>query len=161
MATTPVNVAGLDGGSKAVTLRGDQNPDNSIAMRASLEIGGAAVGAGNAVPVLPAGNVGTDRSANAPAGPGAETSFTFNGAALSLLATIAANPARKSVQINNTTGQVVVLVIDDGSNGSVSLFPLIAGAGQFQQGGDFTSATERGQIRIFGTVDTFCYAREN
>lgn len=109
------------------------------------------------------GSSGVDRSANAPTGPGSASSFSFNGTTLNLLSTIAANTSRRNVEINNTTGSQVVLVIDDGANtaGSVSLFPLAAGSGAFAQGGDFSSQSEQGRIRIYGTTGTYCYAREN
>lgn len=110
----------------------------------------------------PAGSIGAERSANPPTGPGAGTSFAFNGTTLNLLATIAANPARRGLEVNNTTGGLVVVVLDDGANtaGTVSLFPLAAGAGAFQQGGDFAPPNELGRLRLFGTAGTFCYARE-
>lgn len=120
------------------------------------------IAGGVPLPVTPAGTIGADRSANAPAGPGAATSFTFNGVTLNLLSTIAANPARCGLEVNNTTGALIVVVLDDGANtaGTVSLFPLAPGAGQFQQGGDFSPSNELGRLRIFGTTGTFCYARE-
>lgn len=115
------------------------------------------------MPTAEAGSVGADWSANAPAGPGNATSFTFNGVTVNLLQTIAANPSRKSIEINNTTGANVVVVIDDGHNtaGSVGLFPLAPGASANTQGGDLTLTDELGRVRVFGTTGTFCFVREN
>lgn len=49
--TTQIAVSGQDGAGNPVTIRADQNVDNSIAFRHSLEVGGAAVSTANAVPV--------------------------------------------------------------------------------------------------------------
>jgi hypothetical protein len=108
------------------------------------------------------GTIGIDRSANAPAGPGAATTWTFNGVLLTLLETIVANPSRHAIQVNNTTGALAVVVLDDGANGvgTVSLFPLVPGTGPFVQGADFTPTRELGRVRIFGLAGAFCYARE-
>src|SRR4051794_34717426 len=77
-------------------------------------------------------SVGTDKSANSPAGPGAASSFTYNGATQNLLVTVAANPSRGVIEVVNTTGALIVVVIDDGSNtaGTVSLLPLVPGSAQ-------------------------------
>jgi hypothetical protein len=109
-----------------------------------------------------ASSVGVDQSANAPAGPGTATTWTFNGVLLTLLKTIAANPNRHAIQVNNTTGALAVVVLDDGANGAgtVSLFPLVPGTGPFLQGGDLTPTRELGRVRIFGLAGTYCYARE-
>jgi hypothetical protein len=124
----------------------------------ALSAGSSVIGA-----VTMAGDVGTDRSINAPSGPGSATTLTYNGNTLTQLVSIASNTSRKSLEVNNTTGALVVLVFDDGANtaGTVSLLPLAAGTAQYQQGGDFQSQTEQGRVRIFGTTGTFCYAREN
>jgi hypothetical protein len=112
--------------------------------------------------LLKTGTVGLDRSANAPAGPGAATSFTYNATTVNLLTTIAANPNRHGVEINNTTGALVVVVIDDGANtaGTVSIMPLAPGPGANQGGADFIPPNELGRLRVFGTTGTYCYARE-
>ncbi len=110
------------------------------------------------------GSIGTNRSANTPTGPGAATSFTYNGVTVNLLSTIAANTSRKQVEINNTSGDSsVVLVIDDGANtvATISILPLAPGIGAGLQGGSYSSQVELGRIRIFGTTGDFVYAREN
>ena len=113
--------------------------------------------------VEPLSTKGIDHSSNAPAGPGTATSFTFNGNTVNLLQTVAVNPNRVAIEVNNTTGAPVVVVTDDGFNtsGRVSLFPLAPGSGQYQQGADLTLTTELGRVRIFGTTGTYCYVREN
>lgn len=115
------------------------------------------------MPTIEAGSVGIDHSANAPAGPGNATSFTWNGATVNLLATVAANPNRKSLEVNNTTGAPVVVVTDDGSNttGTIGMFPLVPGSAQFQQGADLSLTDELGRVRVFGTTGTYCFVREN
>lgn len=110
------------------------------------------------------GSVGADASANAPAGPGAGTTLTYNGLTLTLLTTKAANPARRSIEVNNTSGSLAVVVMDDGANtaGTVSLLPLEPnGLGQFHQGADWPSTTELGRVRIFGAAGSYVFVREN
>lgn len=113
--------------------------------------------------ITQAGSVGADFSGNAPTGPGEATSFSFNSGTVFLLATVPANQYRDVVEVNNTTGSPVVIVMDDGLNtaGTVSLFPLAPGAGANQQGGDWVSQIERGRIRVYGASGTFCFVREN
>lgn len=103
---------------------------------------------------------GIDRSANEPAAPSGST-LIFSGQTLNLLKTISANPSRHYVEVNNTTGVLAVVVIDDGNNtaGTVSMFPLAPGSGANLQGGG-NNFTDTGRIRIYGTTGTFCYARE-
>jgi hypothetical protein len=128
----------------------------------NTSLAAAAAALAGTLAVRQAGSSGLDRSANAPAGPGAATSFSFNGVTVNLLTTIAANTARRSVEVNNTTGSLAVVVVDDGANttGTISMFPLAAGTAQFTQGGDFVPQNEFGRIRVFGATGTFLYARE-
>lgn len=50
MPPTLVNVAGLDGGGRPITLRADQNVDNSLSLHTAPEVAGAAVSNANPLP---------------------------------------------------------------------------------------------------------------
>lgn len=52
--TTQIALAALDGGGKPIVLRADLNPDGTIALRASLEVGGVAVSPAAPLPVADA-----------------------------------------------------------------------------------------------------------
>lgn len=164
MADTPTVLVVRDGAtpSQPRNLGGTIDDSSTFYPSHSLRADGAPVGGQNPYPVRQAGSIGVDHSANAPAGPGAATSFTFNGVAVNLLTTIAANPNRRGIEVNNTTGALVVVVLDDGANtlSATSLLPLAPGAGPFQQGGDFSPPNELGRVRIFGATGTYCYVRE-
>lgn len=106
---------------------------------------------------------GTDRSSNLPAVPGAGTSFVYQGQTLNQIgSTIAVNLNRKELEIWNTSGDLVVLVVDDGTNtvGKVSLIPLLAGVSAGSPGWGWYTTTDTGRVRIFGTTGDFVYARE-
>lgn len=55
MPVTQVAVTGLDGTGTAVQFRGDRNDDQTLALRTSLEVGGAAVSQALPVPVMNSG----------------------------------------------------------------------------------------------------------
>lgn len=112
--TTQIELAALDGGGRPITLRADQNTDTSIAMRASMEIGGSAVATANPVPVVSVGGVTITQTVVA---------LSANDAA----SLIAANPLRRYLAIQVLAG------------GDVTLgFPsAVAGAGwRLTAGGD-------------------------
>jgi len=176
-ALTAIAASTAAGATAANQTAGNTNTAASATSLAALVSGGATAarqdtGNTSAAAIVTAlagtlavrqvGSSGLDRSANAPAGPGAATSFSFNGVTVNLLTTIAANTARRCVEVNNTTGSFAVVVIDDGANttGTISMFPLAAGTAQYTQGGDFVPQNEFGRIRVFGATGTFLYARE-
>lgn len=159
---TPYPSSGSSGGASGgsqITNGSITNPGQQGQVAQAVQ----GISGGVPLPVNPAGSIGHDRSANAPAGPGNATSFTYNGVTVNLLQTIVANPNRISIEVNNTTGSQVVVVTDDGFNtgGTVSMFPLAPGAGANQQGADLTLTDELGRVRVFGTTGTYCYVREN
>ncbi len=99
-----------------------------VAVNASLSV------VSGGVPTIAAG---IDSSWNAPALP-----------AGSPLQTIALNPVRQNIEINNPTDQDVILALDDGNDGALSLYPLAAG-GANKQGGNWSSLFFKGRIQIF------------
>jgi hypothetical protein len=168
MTISVIDVTLIDGDGDKLTVRADQSStDQSIAYHQVIEVNGTAVTSGNPLPVslstYTGGDIGTDRSANAPTGPGTNPSFTYNGGTVYQLISVAANPSRKYFEVNNTTGQLVVVVLDNGSNGSgtVSMFPLSPGTAQYQMGAGWSTMTEQGRIRVFGASGAYLYAREN
>lgn len=94
MTTTPIAVAALDGGGRAITVRADQNADTSVALRTSLEIGGTAVATGNPVPVaINGGSVAVSGSLPLPSGAAQETGGNLAAIAAALAAALATKPA--------------------------------------------------------------------
>jgi hypothetical protein len=161
-------------GSNSFTLATDDT--TAVAIGTTADTAWAGTGTSSAIAALkaiwtllngtlkvsPGGDIGTDRSANTPTGPGNSSSFSYNGSTLSLLLTFPTNALRKQCEINNTTGSPIVIVFDDGNNtaANTSILP-IAPTSQYAQGGSWTSNVEQGRIRVYGSSGTFCYGREN
>ena len=147
--TTPtqVNLGALNGAGAPITLRSDQNPDGSFAMRASLEIEGAAVSATNPLPVTTVGATGTDASGAAPSIGNVLMTFTVT------------NPGRYRVQ--NQSAATLQVVMDDGATGTPSILLLAPGAGAGQQGGDTSPEISwfTGRIRVCGAAGSQFMAR--
>lgn len=107
------------------------------------------------IAVEQAGSTGADFSANPPAVPVVGAAFASGPyAGYLLVRTIAANAARKNIEIANLTGAPIAIIRDDGTaaNGAApfnaSVFALAGGAGPGQQGGGWSSATFRGRLQI-------------
>ena len=128
----------------------------SLARMTMLEV--QLIGAASA-----AGSAGIDYSANAPALPLIGAAFGSSGpyANYVLVRTIPADPTRKNVDVENTSGAQIVIMRDDGTAPSggtptnASLIPLtgatdMSGAGMVgSQGGAWSSATFKGRLQIY------------
>lgn len=92
-------------------------------------------------PVIMAGSIGVDHSANAPATPA------------NLLLTIAANPARLGYLIQNQDTVSITVVLDDGAGGQLSKVILQGAPAAGGQGGslDYTGAPCQGRIRVYSS----------
>lgn len=92
------------------------------------------------------GSTGTDHSANPPGVPPA-------GCA-TLLVTIAANPRRNFIEVQNQSSAPIALVRDDGTGGNVTVIMLASATAAGGAGGDWTSDTFKGQLSIYGSAAT-------
>lgn len=106
------------------------------------------------------GSAGVDASANAPAWPNIGSNFSSSGpyASWFLLKTVAANPARQNITVDNMDPSLPVLVLrDDGTAASggapvnATGFTLNAKVTAGPEGGHFASATFRGRLQVFGS----------
>lgn len=95
-----------------------------------------------------AGDIGTDASGNKPV------------LLANLLATLAANPARKYFEYQNQSGNLHQVVMDDGAGNNVSI-SLVNAAGANTPGGSYTNSFETGRVRIFGVTNDQFYLRQN
>jgi hypothetical protein len=102
------------------------------------------LGASSAVigSVVQAGSTGTDASANA---------ATVPISGYSLLLTIAANPTRAYVEVQNQSAAQIQLVRDDGTGANQSSV-LLASGGANAQGGGWLSTTFKGRVRVYGVT---------
>lgn len=107
------------------------------------------------------GSAGIDASANAPSWPNIGSNFGAGHPLYPswfLLKTVAANPARQNITVDNMDLALPVLVLrDDGtaaSGGSpvnATGFTLNAKVTAGPEGGHFASATFRGRLQVFGS----------
>ena len=113
-------------------------------------------------PVAQTGTTGVDYSANRPTLPNIGAPFAGSGpyANYVLIATVPANLARCNLDIENTSGAQIAVVIDDGTAAggaapvNASVFSLTGGSGAGSQGGSWTSQTERGRVQIYAFEST-------
>lgn len=115
----------------------------------------------NPIPVAPqpafAGSTGRDFSANAPALPNVGANFGASGpyANYVLIATAPANAFRFSIDVENTSGSQIAIVLDDGAAasgaapGNASVFALSGGGSVGAQGGSWVSQVEKGRLQIY------------
>lgn len=115
----------------------------------------------NPVPVAPqpafTGSTGRDYSANPPSLPHIGASFGASGpyANYVLIATAPANASRFSIDVENTSGSQVAVVLDDGTAapGSVasnaSVMALAGGGSVGAQGGSWVSKVEKGRVQVY------------
>lgn len=74
-----------------------------------------------------------------------------------MIATVAANPSRSIIDIENTSGAPIVIIRDDGTAAAsaaptnASVFALGGGAGVGAQGGSWVSQTFKGRVQIYST----------
>lgn len=107
------------------------------------------------------GGIGTDDSANTPAVPNVGAAFGPAGpyANYALVKTIAAG-ARNVIDVENTSGAQILLVLDDGTAAAgtlpanASLIPLAGGAAAGAQGGSWVSPYEKGRVQIYAAAPT-------
>ncbi len=112
--------------------------------------------------VAQSGSTGADYSANKPTLPNVGANFAASGpyASYVLIATAAASPSRLSIDVENTSGAQIAIVLDDGaaSSGSApnnaSVFALSAGSGAGAQGGSWVSQVERGRVQVYAPAST-------
>jgi hypothetical protein len=90
-------------------------------------------------------------------GAGTGADFSANPATIPmtgfvLLQTIPATPGRQNVEIQNQSGGLIQVVRDDGSGNNQTSFMLGSGGGIGLQGGDWSSGTFKGRIRLYGAA---------
>ena len=110
----------------------------------------------------PAGSTGADFSANKPTLPNVGANFGASGpyANYVLIASISANGGRIAVDIENTSGAQIAVLLDDGSAAggaaptNSTIFALGGGAGTGAQGGSWFSEREKGRVQIFAPSST-------
>ena len=115
-------------------------------------------GSGPGIP----GSSGRDASVNQPTLPVVGANFAASGpyANYALVATIAADPKRRLIDIENNSGAQIVVLRDDGTAvpgaapTNASLFPLAGGSGVGSQGGAYVSTTFAGRIQIYAPNGT-------
>lgn len=109
-----------------------------------------------------AGSTGLDFSVNAPALPVIGSGFGSSGpyANYLLIRTVAANPGRNNLDVENNSGAQIAILRDDGTAAAgsapaaASVFALAGGAGIGSQGGSWSTATFKGRIQIFAPTAT-------
>ncbi len=108
------------------------------------------------------GSTGANYSANRPTLPNVGANFAASGpyASYVLIATVAANPARFNIDVENNSGAQIVVVRDDGTAAggaapvNASVFALAGGSGVGSQGGAWSSQTFRGRLQIYAAAST-------
>jgi len=112
--------------------------------------------------VAPAGSTGADFSANRPALPNIGAGFGASGpyANYVLVATISANPARFSIDVENTSGAQIAVLLDDGTAAigaapaNSTVFALSGGGAAGAQGGSWVSEREKGRVQIYAPASS-------
>ena len=107
------------------------------------------------------GSAGTDYSANTPSLPNVGGNFGASGpyANYVLVKAIAA-AARNNVDVENTSGAQIAIVLDDGTAttgaapANATVIPLAGGSGVGSQGGSFASPYEKGRLQIYAPSST-------
>jgi hypothetical protein len=128
-------------------------------VQGSISVGTVTLGAGSATigAVTQSGSTGSDYSANSPALPNVGANFAASGpyASYVLVATVPAAPSRNSVDVENTSGNQIAIVRDDGTAASgaapnhASVFTLAGGSAVGAQGGSYVSGTFKGRLQIY------------
>ena len=112
--------------------------------------------------VAQSGSTGLDYSANQPLLPNVGANFAASGpyANYVLIKTIAANVSRNQIDVENTSGAQIAIVLDDGTAASgatpnnASVFAISGGAIAGAQGGSWTSLVERGRVQVYAPAST-------
>jgi hypothetical protein len=100
---------------------------------------------------------GYDYSANKPTIPNVGSNFAASGpyASYVLIATANASSSRTNIDIENTSGDQIVVVCDDGTAATgaapvnTSIFALAPGAAAGAQGGAWSSVTFDGRVQVY------------
>lgn len=103
-----------------------------------------------------------DFSANKPVLPGIGLAFGADGpyANYVLVATVPVSAVRKEVDIENTSGAQIAVVLDDGAAATgiaptnASVFALVGGSTSGAQGGAWSSTSFKGRIQIYAPLST-------
>jgi hypothetical protein len=72
-----------------------------------------------------------------------------------LIATVPANASRFSIDVENTSGSQITVLVDDGSAGTgsapnnVSMIALSGGGSVGAQGGAWASLVEKGRVQVY------------
>lgn len=152
---TAISVAAMD---VAIHPTGVQPISGAVNINAgTVEVGNVALNAGTAdvgtihvagtADVQFGGSVGTDHSANAGAAGGTQ------------LTTVAVNPTRNGIGVQNQSAAQIMLVRDDGAGNNTTLLYLTGASAAGQQGADWYSQTFKGRLRIYGAAGSqvACY----
>lgn len=102
------------------------------------------------------GSAGADFSANRPAIPNVGAGFAPSGPyANYVLVATAPAATRSGIDVENTSGAQIVIVLDDGTAApgsapaNASVVALAGGAGVGSQGGSWVSQTEKGRVQVY------------
>jgi len=119
------------------------------------------VSSANPVPVAVqpafAGSTGLDFSANPPALPNVGANFAASGpyANYVLVGGAPANASRFSIDVENTSGSQIAVVLDDGAAAvgsppnNASVMALSGGGSIGAQGGSWVSSVEKGRVQVY------------
>ena len=119
------------------------------------------VSSANPLPVAPqpafAGSTGLDLSANRPMLPNVGANFAPSGpyANYVLVGGAPANASRFSIDIENSSGSQIAIVLDDGTAASgsspnnASVMALAGGGSIGAQGGSWVSSVEKGRVQVY------------
>lgn len=89
-----------------------------------------------------AGGSGFDRSVNPAAIP-------LAGYQAAALLTIAVNPRRNYLEIQNQSASMLQVVLDDGAGGTATSILLASGGAANTQGGSWDTQAFKGRVRVF------------
>lgn len=103
-----------------------------------------------------------DYSTNQPTLPNVGANFAASGpyASYALTQSVPAGAAPLSIDVENTSGAQIALLLDDGSAAigaapaNASVFALAGGSGVGAQGGSWVSQVEKGRISIYSPLTT-------
>ena len=158
------NVAIIDGVGNLKTAIVATDANNNIAPAHTLvDMNGNSVGT-NASPLFikgtSVGSTGKDFSIGVPSLPNIGSIFGNSGiyANYILNTTVPANTSYLNIDIENVSGNNIVIIRDDGTANSgsaplnASIFSLAAGSANGAQGGSWSSTTFKGRLQIYAPV---------
>ncbi|MGA2491846.1 MAG: hypothetical protein ABSF67_02720 [Roseiarcus sp.] len=103
------------------------------------------------------GSAGVDYSANKPTLPNVGANFGATGiyANYVLIAAVPANPSRNEIEVENTSGAQIVIILDDGTAASgaqpnnATIKAYAGGASAGAQGGSWSSQAFKGRAQVY------------